>query len=158
MSDTQKIASLIKDIRFAMLTHITAEGHLHATPMTTQDREFDGSIWFIGDNTTELCKDLAARPQVNLAYSQSDSSTYVSITGTARLVNDPEQLDALWSEFYNAYFEQGKNDPKVQLIEITAHGAQYWEASGKVMQFAKMITAAVTGAKTQGNERHTVSL
>ncbi len=158
MSDTQKIASLIKDIRFAMLTHVTREGHLHAAPMTTQNTPFDGTVWFIGDNSTEMCNDIAARPQVNLAYSNSDDHTYVSITGTAELVNDRAKLDELWNDGYNAYFEKGKDDPKVQLIKITAHGAQYWDSPGTVVQMAKMITAAITGAKTQSDERHTVSL
>ena len=158
MSDTTKIAALIQDIRFAMFTHTTAEGHLHAAPMTTQNTPFDGTLWFIGDNTTELCQDIAARPQVNLAYSQPEKGVYVSITGTAALVQDQARLDELWSDFYNAYFEQGKADPKVQLIKVTAHGAQYWESPGPVVQLAKMVTAALTGAKTQSDQRHTVSL
>lgn len=156
MNDTQKIATLIKDIRFAMLTHTTADGHLHSAPMTTQDTPFEGQIWFIGDNTTEMCKDIAKRPQVNLAYSHPERSVYVSITGQATLVEDAAKLDELWSDFYEAYFEQGKQDPKVQLIRVDAQGAQYWEASGKVAQLAKMVTAALTGAKTQSDQRHTV--
>lgn len=42
--DVKKLSDLIKGVKFAMLTVQTAEGHLHAHPMTTQEVEFDGDI------------------------------------------------------------------------------------------------------------------
>ena len=36
------IGSSIKGVKFAMMTFVTGEGHLHSQPMTTQDTEFDG--------------------------------------------------------------------------------------------------------------------
>lgn len=41
----QTVATLIRDIRFAMLVSLTDDGHLHAQPMTTQQTEFDGDLW-----------------------------------------------------------------------------------------------------------------
>jgi general stress protein 26 len=46
-SDIQKLAELMKGIRFAMLTTVEEDGTLHSRPMTTQDTEFDGDLCFL---------------------------------------------------------------------------------------------------------------
>ncbi|CEI54854.1 general stress protein 26, putative [Acinetobacter bereziniae] len=67
--DYEQINALIKDIRFVMVTFITEEGHLHSVPMTTQNTDFNGVVWFIGAKNSELVKNIATRQQVNLGYS-----------------------------------------------------------------------------------------
>lgn len=148
MSEHEKINELIKDIKFAMVTFNTQAGHLHAVPMTTQNKEFDGEIWFIGSKKSEWVENIAHNNQVNLAYSTS-SSHFISIHGTANLVEDQALLDELWSPAYNAFFENGKEDPDVQLIRVDAHGAQYWESSGKLVTLFKLGKAAISGEKQQ---------
>ena len=54
MSDTghsqtesiQKFAKMIEDIDFAMLTTVQPDGSLRSRPMSTQQAEFDGTLWF----------------------------------------------------------------------------------------------------------------
>lgn len=153
-----KIASITKDVKFAMLTTVTAEGHLHAHPMTTQQTEFDGDVWFIGSKSSQQVQDMQARPQVNVSYAEPSKGVYVSINGSAELVTDPAKLDELWSDFYKAYFEGGKTDPDVQLIKIAAHGGEYWESDGKLRTLFRMAKGAVTGNTDLGGKNETVSL
>ena len=102
----EKIAELIKDTKFAMMTTVTHEGHLHACPMTTNKIDLAAKeIWFIGDKKTETVADIKENPQVNLAYVCQDDKDYVSINGTAELVDDSAKLDELWSPIYNAFYE-----------------------------------------------------
>lgn len=157
MSDYAKINDLIKNIRIAMVTFSTKEGHLHAVPMTTQNKEFNGVIWFIGSKKSELVQNLPKNNQVNLAYSTS-SNNYVSIHGTGELVNDSIILDELWSPAYNAFFEGGKEDPDVQLLQITAHGAQYWEGDGTIVTLFKLTKAALSGETEKLGTSHTTTL
>ena len=79
---------MIKDIKFAMLTVSTDEGHLHSHPMTTQQTEFDGDVWFIGSKKSQQVACMRARPQVNVSYSNPGKGLYVSMNGTAALVED----------------------------------------------------------------------
>ncbi|WP_034383418.1 pyridoxamine 5'-phosphate oxidase family protein [Deinococcus sp. YIM 77859] len=139
------LAGLIKDVKFAMLTVTTAEGHLKAHPMTTQQTEFDGDIWFIGGKDTEQVQCMAARPQVNVSYSDPGKNNYVSVSGVAELVEDRAKLEELWSDLYKAYFPQGIDDPNIQLIKVSAQGAEYWEGSGRMKALFQMARAAVTG-------------
>ncbi|GAA5531827.1 pyridoxamine 5'-phosphate oxidase family protein [Deinococcus aluminii] len=147
------LSHLIKDVKFAMLTVTTDQGHLKAHPMTTQQTEFDGDVWFIGGKDTEQVQCMRARPQVNVSYADPGKNNYVSVSGTAQLVEDRAKLEELWSDFYKAYFPQGIDDPSIQLIKISAQGAEYWEGSGKMKALFQMARAAVTGkpATDMGN-------
>jgi len=139
------MAAVIKEVKFAMLTVITDEGHLQAHPMTTQQAEFDGDVWFLGGKDTKQVQCMAARPQVNVSYSDPEKGHYVSIGGEAQLVEDRAKLEELWSDAYKAYFPGGIDDPTVQLIKIEAHGAEYWGSDGKLKNMFQLARAAVTG-------------
>ena len=151
------MGKIIKDVKFAMLTTRTAGGELYSRPMTTQEREFDGDLWFIGSKDSEAVADMRERPQVNVSFSHPDKNNYVSVSGTAELVEDQAKLDDLWSDFYKAYFD-GKEDPNIQLIKIHAQGGEFWESSGKLVSFFKMAQSAVTGAKPDMGKNDTVKL
>lgn len=145
----ETITALIKDNKYAMMTTITADkGHLHACPMTTNKIELEtAKIWFIGDKTTETVKDLQKNPQVNLSYTSQDHKDYVSINGTAKLIDDKAKLDELWSPVYNAFYEHGKEDPNVQIICVECNGAEYWQSGNSVINAVKMVAAAVQDGK-----------
>lgn len=158
MTDITKIAELTRGIKFAMVTFVNHEGHLHAAPMTTQDEDFNGTVWFIGSKDSDLVRSIPGNAQVNLGYSDTAGHNYVSINGKAELVNDKAKLDELWSDGYNAFFEQGKEDPNVQLIKVVGNGAQYWEGSGRVVSMIKMAKAAITGDTAKLGETEGVKL
>jgi general stress protein 26 len=44
--NNEKLAKMIKDISFAMLTTVDADGNLHSRPMATMDNmeHFDGTL------------------------------------------------------------------------------------------------------------------
>lgn len=152
------LASLIGDVRFAMLTTLTAEGHLHSRPLTTQQTEFDGDVWFIVARDGEAVADIQARPQVNVSYAHPGKGAYVSLSGQAELVDDPAKLDELWSDAYKAFFPQGKADPNLQLIKIHARGAEYWEGDGKVRTLLELAKGLITGQQADLGEHDTVKL
>ncbi|MFC4452923.1 pyridoxamine 5'-phosphate oxidase family protein [Deinococcus sonorensis] len=140
----QHIAAIIKDIKFAMLTTVADDSGLRARPMTTQQAEFDGDIWFIGGRDTETVSDIRSRPQVNVSYSDAKNN-YVSVSGRGQLIEDRAKLEELWTDFYKAYFPEGIDDPNIQLIKVEADGAEYWESEGRVRTMYKMARSAVTG-------------
>lgn len=156
--DYEQINALIKDIRFVMVTFITEEGHLHSVPMTTQNTDFNGVVWFIGAKNSELVKNIATRQQVNLGYSHISNNDYVSINAIAECVHDPEILEQLWSPAYEAFFEQGKNDPNIQLIRVVCNGAQYWKGNGKLVTLFKLAKASITGETEQLGSSQSVKL
>ncbi|MBZ9749323.1 pyridoxamine 5'-phosphate oxidase family protein [Deinococcus sp. HMF7604] len=153
-----KVGELIQDVKFAMLTVTDEHGHLKGHPMTTQDVEFDGDIWFLGGKDTEQVRNMGARPQVNVSYSRPDKGIYVSVRGAASLVENRAKLEQVWSDFYKAYFPEGIDDPNIQLIRIEADGAEYWESDGKVRSLIGLAKGLLTGKEAKQGENETVNL
>lgn len=144
-----KIREMVKDVKYAMMTTVTSEGHLHGCPMTTSETSLGAKeIWFIGDKTSESVANIKSNPQVNLSYVCQQDKDYVSINGKAELVEDQDKLDELWSPVYNAFYENGKEDPNVQLIKVVPNGAEYWISGNSVVNAVKMAAAAVQDGKT----------
>ncbi len=140
-----KIQAMVNDIKYTMLTTRTSEDHLHSCPMNTIETSIGAKeIWFIGHSPSDTADNIKYNPEVNLAYASQDDKNYLSITGKAELVTDEEKLKELWSPIYNAYFEQGIDDPKVQLIKVTPHGAEYWANGNSFANVFKITAAAVT--------------
>ena len=90
---------LIKDIRFAMLTHRTSSGMLHAHPLTTQNRKVDekGELYFFIPQSGELYERLLTDGEVNVSYADPGADSYVSLSGQARFSDDMALKEALWS-------------------------------------------------------------
>jgi len=146
--DTSKLWDMIKDIRFGMLTVRGADGRLYSRPMTTQNGEADhgGVIWFFMSRSGQPVADLTAAPDVNVAYADPDSDKYVSVSGAARLVEDPVKKKELWSPAAGAWFPGGAEDPDLALVAILVAEADYWDVkANKAVQIFKLVKAAVTG-------------
>ena len=119
----QKVRDIIKSTRIAMLTHLDDEGHLISRPMATQDVDFDGTVRFIAERASAQGQAIQKNPEVNVAY--SGNGAWVSLCGTARIVNDPDQLRELWSSFTESWLEGGPENPNNVLIEVDGHTAEY---------------------------------
>jgi general stress protein 26 len=153
-----KLWELIKDMRFAMLTTRHGNGHLHSRPMTTQNRgiDEDDALWFFMARRAEPAVDLEADAQVNVAYADPGKDCYVSVSGTAAIVDDAAQRHRLWSKITEAWFPNGPDDPEVALVRVTITHADYWDVKqNKLVQLYKMAQAAVTGhpPKDMGEHR-----
>ncbi|MEU5466400.1 pyridoxamine 5'-phosphate oxidase family protein [Kocuria salsicia] len=147
----QKVRDIIKSTRIAMLTHLDDEGHLISRPMATQDVDFDGTVRFIAERASAQVQAIQKNPEVNLAY--SGNGAWVSLCGTARIVNDPDTLRELWSSFTESWLEGGPENPNNVLIEVDGHTAEYWDAPGgsKITQVANLLKAKVKGETVDGD-------
>lgn len=143
---------LIRKTRIAMLTHSDEHGQLVAKPMATQDVDFDGTVYFIAERTSDQVQDLRQRPSVNVAY--AGDGAWVSLTGTALVVHDEEKLRQLWDTFTGAWLEGGPENPDNVLIEVTGRSAEYWDApgGGRITQVANLVKSKVTGDTVQGEQ------
>ncbi len=61
-----KVHELIKDQRTAMLTTRAEDGSIVTRPMTCQEAEFDGTLWFLGWLDGDASRQMQADPKVLL--------------------------------------------------------------------------------------------
>lgn len=148
-----KVTELVRDVKIAMLTTVAPDGRLMSHPMATQDVDFDGTVRFISERASHKVAHIEANPQVNVAYSSSGS--WVSLSGTARIISDPALLAKYWDTFTDAWLEGGPENPNNIVIEVDSTSAEYWDAPGsKVVQVLNLVKAKATGKRYEGdNER-----
>lgn len=164
MSNTEKdpveiLGEQIAGIPFAMLTTYDRNGRLCSRPMTTQQNRFDGTVWFLTDRRTHTAEDISVHPQVNVSYVDSDDQRYVSVSGTASLVEDRARVREFWQPAYAVWFPAGPDDPNLVLLGIQVEHADYWDSpsswTGRLVAFAK---ALATGDKSVLGTRGHVEL
>lgn len=150
------IRSIMKDVRTCMLVTASDDGQLHSCPMTTQEAEYDGDAWFLAGASSEAVRNLRARPHVNVSY--SGSSAWLSLAGTATVVDDQRKKKDLWNTFVEAWFPGGVDDPAVVVVKVEGESAHYWESPGRVAMMASMLKARVTGDTPEAGESQAVDL
>lgn len=160
-ANVRNLAELIKGIRVAMFTTVESDGHLRSRPMATQETDFDGRLWFFTWIDTAKVHEIHRDQHVNVSYADPSDERYISVSGTARLVNDPAKTKELWNPVYKAWFPKGLEDPNLGLLCVDAERAEYWDApSGKLVQlfgFAKSLLTGTSYAE-EGTEHNKVNL
>ena len=146
----KKLRKIMRDIEVAMLATVGRDGRVHSRPMMTSDREFDGNLWFIASTTSELAREVKGNPNVNVTYASPEDDRYISVSGTARLVDDQTKLKDLWSGKHKAWFPDGKKDPDLRLLCVEVHLAEYWDDSAESVQFVRPEPETATAGSEDG--------
>ncbi len=124
-----RLNELIRGVEFAMLTTVRPNGNLHSCPMASQGVDSDGVLWFLSDNNTQKVQAIKSNPRVNLAYSDSLTQRYVSVTGRSELVRDHVKAKQLWNSLYQNWFPKGLEDPELILLKVHILDVEYWDGS-----------------------------
>ena len=155
----KKLAELIGDIEFAMLTTVDTDGSLRSRPMAVQPREFDGDLWFFTKASTPKVEEVEREEEVNVSFSRPDKQHYVSVSGKAQVVRDRAKIEELWSPELKAWFPEGSDDPDLALLRVRAVKAEYWDGrSSLVSHVIGLVKAVATGTSYDPGENEKVRL
>ncbi len=148
--DGARLAELVKGVRIAMLTTPDATGALASRPLTVQRVDAEGTVWFLVDAQADWVADRI--DTANVAF--VDDDTWVSVTGTATLVQDPAVIDDLGDPVSDAWFDE---DTPPGALRIDVGHADYWSAPGKLAQLFQLGKAALTQDAPDMGDRGTVA-
>lgn len=136
----------IERVRVGMFTTIDEHGHLVSCPMTNQQVDHHGSLWFFTSDQSSMSRNIAARSEVNVSFVHADESLYVSVSGHAEHVTDREKMREMWNPLVAAWFPDGLDDPHLALVKVVIASVEYWDSElSKMTQLMKMARAAITG-------------
>ncbi|RYY27237.1 MAG: pyridoxamine 5'-phosphate oxidase [Sphingobacteriaceae bacterium] len=149
----------IEDVRIAMLVTVNANREIHSRPMATADVDADGNVWFFTNEFSPKVAEISHENKVVLAYSNPSNNTYLSIKGTASLVDDKAKMKELWNPIIKAFFPGGLDDPKLTLLKVDTDEAEYWDSnSSKMVVGFQMLKAAITGEKYDQGDHGKIQL
>ncbi|NJO32028.1 MAG: pyridoxamine 5'-phosphate oxidase family protein [Rhodospirillales bacterium] len=102
--------------------------------------------FFLVDEEGEKNKQIDRFPTVTLTFTDSAGLKYVAVTGVAKVADDREKIKELWTAFDKAWWND-EHDPSIRLLTVTPDDGELWDGPNRAVATAKMMVAAVTGAK-----------
>ena len=163
MTDSQgeaRVWELMEEIGFCMLSSLdVSEGQqlIRSRPMAAHVCPDENAIYFLTDADSAKDEDIAARPQVNLAFADTKGQSYVSLTGRAAVSNDREKISELFSTPAKAWWDSPE-DPSIRVLKVTPHDAQYWDSPGTLRSTSKMAAAIATDSKPDLGDHEKVDM
>jgi general stress protein 26 len=145
-----RIWELAKSIDFCMF--VTWDGERQrARPLSARPIREEGRIYFLIDVAGEKDDQIAKFPIVTMAFSDISAHDYVTITGKATVSNDRAKIKELWGSADEAFWD-GPDDPSIRVLSVEPDDAELWKGPNRLIAGAKMLAAAVTGAKQDFGE------
>lgn len=126
-----------------MMVGLRGSDEVHPRPMTAMTEDGHGPIWFFTSCETEIPRAVgkSAAPAV-ATFASKGHGLFATIQGTVRVENDAAKIDELWNAFVAAWFEGGKDDPKVTLLRLDPEQAEIWLDESSFLAGIKMLLGA----------------
>lgn len=152
----KKIKELAEEITFCFFCTDLAQPPFESTPMSVQEVDENGNIWFLASKESEKYKNIKINEQVQLYFSDPSSMKYLSLFAKAELVDDQKRIDKYWNKFVAGWFEKGRADPNIVLFKIIPQQAHYWDTKHhKLVSYAVTLLNAIgSNLDDQGRDRN----
>jgi general stress protein 26 len=136
-------AKFWKALRSDMTVMLGLEGVVdgHAQPMTAQFASDDnrGPIWFFTSKEAHLVQELRGSSNGVAHFVSRGHDLFATLHGNLVADNDRTTIDRLWNRFVAAWFEGGKDDPKLQLLRFDPERAQIWLNDSSLLAGVKVM-------------------
>ncbi|SEW53482.1 pyridoxamine 5'-phosphate oxidase family protein [Chitinophaga arvensicola] len=144
-----KLRELVNKIDVGMLcTYPANETYVHTVPMSRQEVDEQGNIWYLFSSESETYANLKVNDKISILFSQVSDYNFLSLNGVAEVSQDKERIEKYWSKFVEAWFEKGKEDPHIRILKVKVKDAHYWDnKTNKLGTFLKLAASVVSGQK-----------
>ena len=135
----EKFRKQLKSDRTIMLG-LASGAESHARPMTVQLDGDRGPLWIFTAKDTELMSQLGqGSEQAFATFASKGHGLFASMQGRLQVDTNRAMVDKLWNKFVAAWFEGGKDDPKLALLRFDAEHAEIWEDASSILSGIKLL-------------------
>ena len=111
----------------------------HARPMTAQLDGERSPIWFFTSKDNGIVQKLGKGNRAIATFASKGHDIFATLHGTVSLDNDRATIDRLWNRYIAAWFEGGKDDPKLALLRLDAERAEIWVDASSLVAGIKLL-------------------
>jgi general stress protein 26 len=142
-----KVKELIEKTKTCFFcTASRAAGSTGARPMSVQQVDEAGNLWFLSADDSHKNEELARDRSVTLYFQGSAHSDFLMLSGAASVSRDEVKIKELWEPIVKTWFTEGVDDPRITVIKVVPAEGYYWDTKhGKVVAGAKMLIGAAIG-------------
>jgi general stress protein 26 len=114
----------------------------HARPMTAQLDGDAGPIWFFTAMDNALVQKIGQNDRAIATFTSKGHDLFATVHGGLSVDTNRAVIDRLWNRYVAAWYEGGKDDPKLALLRLDAERAEIWlDASGLIAGFKMLLGA-----------------
>ena len=132
-----KFWKALKAERTVMLGLDGEGGHLR--PMTAMSEGGRGPIWFFAARDGDLVQRLGAGAGASIAFAYREHDLFATVQGRIAFDENRAAVDHFWNPFVAAWFDGGKDDPRMALLRFDAGHAEIWLNAASVMAGVKFM-------------------
>jgi general stress protein 26 len=112
----------------------------HTRPMTALFEHERGPIWFFTSTDNALVHALGEEDARAVAtFAAKGHDLFATIHGRLSVDTDRAVVDRLWNRYVAAWFEGGKEDPKLALLRLDPENAEVWIDASSIVAGAKLL-------------------
>ena len=111
----------------------------HARPRTALTEGESGPLWFFTSVDNAMVQQLPQGSRAVAAFVAKDHDLFASIKGTLHRDDNRAVIERLWNPFVAAWYEGGKDDPKLALLRLDAEDAEIWLNGSSMLAGVKML-------------------
>lgn len=111
----------------------------HMRPLTAQTEGEHGPIWFFSSKEASFVQELDRPSPAVATFTSKGHDLFATIHGQLRIDNDRRVIDALWNSFTAAWYEGGKDDPKLALLRLDPDAAEIWLNASSILAGIKIL-------------------
>ena len=111
-------------------------------PLTAQLGGGKSSIWFFTAKDTAIFRNLKKNSKGIATFASKKHDIFATLHGRLLLDTDKATLDRLWNPFVAAWFDKGKEDPKLALLRFDPAKAEIWLDDSSFFTGIKMLLGA----------------
>jgi general stress protein 26 len=143
----QKIKELVDKAKSCFFCTAVAAGESNgARPMSVQQIDDDGNLWFLSADDSHKNLEISQDPTVTLFFQGSPHSDFLQLIGHATISRDRAKIEELWEPIIKTWFTGGKDDPRITVIKVTPMEGYYWDTKhNRAVAGVKMLIGAAVG-------------
>ena len=123
-----------------MMLGISGVQEGHARPMTAQlEGDEGGPIWVFTASDNDLVKQLRGNARAVATFASRGHDVFAAVHGSLSVDTDRAVVDRLWNRFVAAWYESGKDDPKLRLLRLDPDQGQVWADASSLVAGVKML-------------------
>ena len=116
-------------VRYCWAVTASEYGGANARPMGRipgPPGEDEWTVWFLTSSDSRKAAEIRRDRRITIAYQQDSDDAYVTLVGSAALVEDRSEIRSRWQEPWNVYFPSGKEDPNAVFIRVEVDRIELW--------------------------------
>lgn len=122
-------------------------------PMTAQlDGEADqGPIWFFTSTDAAIVQGLNSQDLAIFTFVSKGYDVFATVHGHMTRTTDRATIDRLWNTWVAAWYDGGKDDPKLVLLRFDPASAEIWRDGSGLLAGLKLLFGGDPKADAKDN-------